>query len=176
MKVEENMKRFRFAVVVMVCCALSCVVEVATAGEGAGKERMEKMRELRGRQRELRMQMREVEKNLNLHADPDLTALRDQVDAARVAYNDARKAYDDKVAEKLRQDPDGAVLQQEMEELDAQLSELMPSHGKGGPERMKKEREQAGAKGKKNEGRHVHKHQDQNDADEDEDMDEDMTE
>ena len=87
-----------------------------------------KMDELQQQQKELEKSLTPIRQRLGLTGarkekgapapeNPDMAALR-------VAADAARKALEDKAADRLKADPDGAVLLQKRDELKAKMAEL----------------------------------------------------
>lgn len=131
----------------VVLCALFlgavCVESVAAEGEGG--DRNGELKELKEKQRELRKSLMAVQKRLKLHEDPELAALKQ-------AVKEAQEIYDEKVAEKIKADAEGAELMGELEQLTIRYKEMMPKRDRK-RDRAGKERPEKGAKknrGKKN--------------------------
>ncbi|MDT8390532.1 MAG: hypothetical protein RRC34_08500 [Lentisphaeria bacterium] len=100
---------------------------------------------IKEQQAALKKSLAQVQKRLNLQKDPELVTLKQ-------AVQDAQKAYNDAAAAKVKADPEGAEIIQRLEALEAQTKALQPAKGKKEkPAKAEKPAKKGpGKKGKKN--------------------------
>lgn len=118
-----------------VLCLAALVGTWAWAEEGAGASGAKAdMQALKAKHEEVRKSLRDLQQRLQIDQDQEVAGLR-------MAMDEARKAYDSKVREKLAADPEGAKLIQEMEQIREQI--------KGAAVRGQGEKPERGAKKEK---------------------------
>jgi hypothetical protein len=127
------------SLVLLVSCALVLggLTPVSRAGEGDGGK-ADEWRQLRKEKAGLEKSLREVGKRLDLHKDAELVELK-------AAIGEAQKAYQAKMEEKIKADPEGATILSRIDELETKMKSM-----RGGKEGNRKEgRGDKGGKGGK---------------------------